>query len=183
MKKPASRPCPSSAHSKWASPASSKPTTPTSPTKPKACPTSPPSRNSTPTSATSNRTCAKPPKNSNSKKPPSSATPSKNSAPKNSSSAKQPSSGFMSVILESATISEPITHHNFFQKIRFPLIAARASLKGGRPTMPVFTKQNQFPSLPKKETMKKLYKNVLCTILLAGLSAATFAQAPIERQP
>jgi hypothetical protein len=49
--------------------------------------------------------------------------------------------------------------------------------------MPVFTKQNQFPSLPKKETMKKLYKNVLCTILLAGLSAATFAQAPIERQP
>jgi hypothetical protein len=49
--------------------------------------------------------------------------------------------------------------------------------------MPVLTMQNQFPSLPKKETMKKLYKDVLCTIFLAGLSAVTFAQAPIERQP
>jgi hypothetical protein len=49
--------------------------------------------------------------------------------------------------------------------------------------MPVLTKQNPLPPFPKKETMKKVHANVLCTMLLAGLSAASFAQAPIERQP
>jgi len=49
--------------------------------------------------------------------------------------------------------------------------------------MPVLTKQNPFPPFPKKETMKKVHATVLCTMLLAGLSAASFAQAPIERQP
>jgi hypothetical protein len=48
--------------------------------------------------------------------------------------------------------------------------------------MPVLTTQNPFPSSPKKETMNKSHASILCTILVAGLSAATFAQAPIERQ-
>jgi hypothetical protein len=48
--------------------------------------------------------------------------------------------------------------------------------------MPVLTKQNPFPSFPKKETMKRFRTNIFCSMLLAGLSAATFAQAPIERQ-
>jgi hypothetical protein len=48
--------------------------------------------------------------------------------------------------------------------------------------MPVLTKRNLSPSFPKKETMKKLHTSALCTILLAGLSASAFAQAPIERQ-